>query len=79
MKYNLLKLVTNTQEQYSATITTYESEESAAVGYHNTLAAFHNASDVLVATVKIVDEYGHKVKDYEEVVDHRPEPEPEES
>lgn len=73
MKYNLIKLIRNTQDQYVAQVDTYDSEEGAKVAYHNALAAFHNADDVLLATVKIEDEFGHEVPGFTEVVDHRPE------
>jgi len=75
MKFYLVKLLTNTQGQDATTIATFETLESAQVSYHNTLAAFHNASDVLYAVVEILDEYGRIVGGCSEIVDHRPEPE----
>lgn len=80
MKFYLVKMVTNAQEQDAPTITVYNGENaftSAAVAYHNTLAAYHNASDVLYAVVEILDEYGRILGGYSEIVDHRPQPEPE--
>ena len=74
MKYYLVKLLTNTNGQDGSSITKYDSLESALVGYHNTLASFHNATDVLYATVQILNEQGTSVT--LEIVDHRPEPEP---
>ena len=55
--------------------------DSAAVAYHNTLAAYHNAADVLYAVVQLQDEYGRVLggeNGYREIVDHRPQPEPNE-
>lgn len=81
MKYNVVEFIRNTQNQYVANIaSTHDNFDGAAVRYHQDLATFHNASDVLVATVKIEDEYGHDVDKFFEIVDHRePEPETEES
>lgn len=71
MKYNVIKLVRNTQDQYVAQpIDTKDDIDNAKVAYHQTLAAFHNADDVKVATVKIEDEYGHELKGFMEIVDH---------
>lgn len=77
MKFYLVKILTNTQEQDGTTIAKFDSQEQAIVSYHNTLASFHNASDVLYAVVEILDEYGRIMGGYSEIVDHRPEPEPE--
>ena len=77
MKFYLVKLLTNTQGQDSSSITVYPALENAQVAYHNTLASFHNAEDVLYAVVEILDEYGRIVGGYSETVDHRPEPTPE--
>ena len=70
MKYNLIKLVRNTKDQYSATFGTYDTLRTAKVAYHSTLAAYHNADDVKTATCKIIDEYGHSINGFEEIVDH---------
>ena len=70
MKYNLIKLIRNTQDQYVASVDTYDALENAKVAYHQVLAAFHNADDVKIATVKIIDEFGHFVDGFEETVDH---------
>lgn len=81
MKYYLVKLLTNTQGQDGSSIDVYtDSEDKSAkdkalVAYHNTLAAFHNAADVLYAVVEIVTESGGV--ETVEIVDHRPQPEPE--
>lgn len=80
MKYNVEKYITNTQNQYSATIAaTFDSFDSAKISYHQSLAALHNAEDVLIAVVKIVDEFGNNMDGFREVVDHTPEPEPEQT
>lgn len=71
MKYNILKFVTNTADQYSATVSaTFEDLDKAKVNYHQTLASLHNASDVKLACVKMVTEYGYDVQGYMEIVDH---------
>lgn len=73
--YDLIKKVTNTQGQYSCTVETSESEQSAKVRYHQMLAAYYNADDVLYAVVLILDEYGKELQGFREVVDKRPAPE----
>jgi hypothetical protein len=75
MKYYIVNLLTNTQGQDGSTVTSYESKDAAIVAYHQTLAAFHNAEDVLYAVVQMVNEYGNC--EIMEIVDHRLEPEPE--
>lgn len=71
MKYNILKFITNTKGQYSASVSaTFDDLDKAKVNYHNTLASLHNASDVKVACVKLVTEYGYDVQGYTEIVDH---------
>lgn len=74
MKYYLVKLLTNNKGQDGSSLAKYDSLESALVGYHNTLSAFHSATDVLYAVVQILNEQGTSVA--LEIVDHRPEPEP---
>lgn len=79
MKYYLVKILTNAQGQDGTTIAKFDTQESAIIGYHNTLASFHNAADVLYAVVEILDEYGRVLggkNGYTETVDHRPTPEP---
>lgn len=71
MKYYLVTLLTNDKGQDGSTLAKYDALENAIVAYHNTLASFHNASDVLYAVVEILDEYGRSVKGYSEIVDHR--------
>ena len=75
MKFYLVKLLTNTQGQDAPSIAVYATLEKALVAYHNTLASFHNAADVLYAVVEILNENG--TVENLEIVDHRPEPEPE--
>ena len=75
MKYYVVKLLTNTQGQDGSSVTVYASEKDARVEYHNTLAAYHNADDVLYAVVQIENELGNCV--IMEIVDHKPTPEPE--
>lgn len=71
MKYNILKYITNTKNQYSASVgATFDNLDSAKVNYHSTLANLHNADDVKLACVKIVTEYGFDVEGYSEIVDH---------
>lgn len=74
--FDLIKKVTNTQGQYSCTVETFESEQSAKVRYHQMLAAYYNADDVLYAVVLILDEYGKELQGFREIVDKRPTPEP---
>ena len=75
MKFYLVKLLTNTAGLDVSSIDVYDSLERAQVAYHNILAAFHNAADILYAVVEILNENGDS--QIKEIVDHRPEPEPE--
>ena len=61
MKFYLVTLLTNTQEQDVPSIAVYSELEKAQVQYHNKLASFHNAEDVLYAVVEILDEYGRVI------------------
>lgn len=70
-KYYLIKELTNDKGQDGSSIATYATLDSAVVAYHQTLASFHNASDVLFANVMIHDMYGRVVGGYAETVDHR--------
>lgn len=74
MKYYLVKLLTNTAGQDGSSIEVYADKDSALVAYHNVLANYHNAADVLYAVVQIQTESGGV--EQVEIVDHRPEPEP---
>lgn len=79
MKFYLIKLVTNTQGQDAdPSGTIYTDKESVLTAYHQALASYHNAADVLYAIVEVLDEYGRVLggedKGYREIVDHRPEP-----
>lgn len=70
-KYYLIKELTNDKGQDGSSIATYATLDNAVVAYHQTLASFHNASDVLFANVMIHDMYGRVVGGYAETVDHR--------
>lgn len=71
MKYNVMQFVTNTKNQYNASVVaTYDSVEGAMVKYHQLLASLHNASDVKTASVVIVNEYGRELSGYFEMVNH---------
>ena len=70
-KYYLVKLLTNDKGQDGSSISVYGELENAQVAYHQTLASFHNAADVLYAVVEILDGYGRIVGGYSETVDHR--------
>ena len=73
MKYNVLSFITNTSNQYIASVvSTYDNVDGAKVKYHQLLASLHNSSDVLFASVELVNEYGNEVAGYFEMVDHRP-------
>ena len=82
MKYYVVKLLTNTAGQDSSSISVFTDDENktahdkALVHYHQTLATFHNADDVLYAVVEIQTEYGNV--EIKEVVNNTPAPEPEE-
>lgn len=75
MKYYLVKLLTNMAGQDGSSINVYDTLVKAQVAYHQILAAYHNADDVLYAVVEIFNEDGDS--QIKEIVDHRPEPEPE--
>ena len=72
-KYYLVKLLTNDKGQDGSSIAVYNSLESAIVAYHQTLASFHNAQDVRLANVSVVNVYGVTVSGYSETVEHLPE------
>ena len=74
MKYYLTKLLTNTAGQDGSSIIVYNTRDAALVAYHQTLANYHNAQDVLYACVMIINEYGNV--EIKEIVDHKPLPEP---
>ena len=76
-KFYLVKFLTNTQDQDGSSIAVYDTYENAIVAYHQALTAFHNANDVKYAVVSIqTGNTGNTL--IKEVVDHIPEPEPEE-
>ena len=74
MKYYLVKLLTNTAGQDASAVTRYDTKDAALVAYHQILAAYHNAEDVLWAVVQITNENG--TVEIMEIVNHKPEPEP---
>lgn len=74
--FYLISLITNTQEQHAQTVNPFDNLDNAKVQYHQKLANFHNASDVLYAVVEILDEYGRVLQGFSEIVDHRPTPKP---
>lgn len=74
MKYYLVKLLTNTQGQDASSVSVYDTKDATLVAYHQILAAYHNAADVLYAIVQIVNELGNV--EIMEIVNHKPEPEP---
>ncbi len=76
MKYYVVKLLTNTAGQDASSIAVFTDDENktahdkALVHYHQTLANFHNAEDVLYAVIEIQNEYGNV--EIKEIVDHKP-------
>lgn len=74
--FYLIALITNDQEQHAQTVNPFENLDTAKVQYHQKLANYHNASDVLYAVVEILDEYGKELQGFREIVDKRPAPEP---
>lgn len=81
MRYYIVTLLTNTAGQDASSVSVFIDDENktardkALVNYHQTLASFHNANDVLYAVVQMVNEIGNC--EIMEKVDHRPAPEPE--
>ena len=74
MKYNVLSFITNTSNQYSASVVaTYDNLKGASVKYHQLLASLYNASDVAQATVKIENEYGREVAGFIELINNETE------
>lgn len=77
MNYYLIKIVINDKGQDGTSIEVYSSLDSAIVAYHQTLATWHNAQDVVHGVVEILDTYGRIVGNFHEEVNHyQPEPEP---
>lgn len=72
MKYYVVKLLTNTAGQDGSSISVFDAHDAALVHYHQTLASYHNAQDVLYAVVMIVNEYGNT--EIKEIVNHKVEP-----
>lgn len=77
VKYNVIKFVTNTKEEYQVqVVSTSETLKAAKSEYFKECRNLNNADDVLYAVIKILDEYGNETA-WREVIDNRPEPEPE--
>jgi len=80
MKYNVIQFVTNTKGEYGIKVnSTSTSLKSAKVNYFNDAKTLVNATDVLTAVIKIVDEFGNDIVGYREVIDNTPEPTEEET
>lgn len=78
MKYNVIQFVTNTKGEYGVKVNSTNSTLKAAkVNYFSDAKSLVNATDVLTAVVKIVDEFGNDIPGYREVIDNTPEPETE--
>ena len=74
MKYNVLTFITNIKNEYAVKVeATFDNLKGARVKYHSTAQTFNNATDVLVAVIKIVDEFGNDIQGFREVIDNRPE------
>lgn len=79
--FNVINFITNTSDEYVANVVaTYDNLSNAKVRYHQLCASLENADDVRYATAEIVNEYGNRVADFYEIIDHRvaAEPEPQE-
>ena len=80
MKYNVIQFVTNTKGAYGVKVNSTNSTLKAAkVNYFSDAKSLVNATDVLTAVVKIVDEFGNDILGYREVIDNTPEPAEEET
>jgi hypothetical protein len=80
MKYNVIQFVTNTKGAYGVKVNSTNSTLKAAkVNYFSDAKTLVNATDVLTAVVKIVDEFGNDIPGYREVIDNTPEPTEEET
>ena len=80
MKYNVIQFVTNTKGAYGVKVNSTNSTLKAAkVNYFSDAKSLVNATDVLTAVVKIVDEFGNDILGYREVIDNTPEPTEEET
>lgn len=70
MKYYLITMITNQKGQDAPSIAMYADLEKATIAYHNALASYHNAPDVKLATVFIVDAFGNMANGKHEIVEH---------
>lgn len=71
-KFYLIIQRTNDKGQDGSTISVYSSKEKALIAYHQNLASFINADDLLYAVCYITNYEG--VIFYSETVDHRAAP-----
>lgn len=69
MKYALIKVINGTYSVHAEGFTTME---AAKVAYHGLCQTLWNASDVLTASVAIVDEQMDIVEGYKEYIHHEP-------
>ena len=76
-KWYVQKLLTNDKGQDASSISSFDSEEAAYVHYHQILAAYHNAEDVLYAKVQILKYDGVPIAISETVTHDIVQPEPE--
>ena len=74
-RYYLVKMVVNTAGQDAPSIDVYPNRNNALTSYHNILAAYYNADDVLYAIVEIINIHGNII--FSEIVDKIPVPVPE--
>lgn len=67
MKYAVIKVINGT---YSIHAEGFQTVEAAKVSYHSLCQTLWNASDVLTASVAIVDEQMDIVEGYKEYIHH---------
>ena len=75
MKYAVEKVVNG---NYAIDSEHDENRQSAFVSFHNLCASLWNSSDVITATVRVIDENLNTVEAKIEYINHPEEPEPEE-
>jgi hypothetical protein len=75
MKYSLVTVING---NFKVEAEYQENKQGAFVGFHNKAATLWNASDVITAMVKVVDENLDCVEGKMEYINHvQPDPEPE--
>lgn len=77
MKYAVIRVVTTSTNTSFKVETEHDDLQSAIISYHNKCMSNWNASDVLDATIAVVDENLDTVAGYKEHVHHDPQPEEE--